>query len=307
MFVNELALETETVRSRKQAPCGFEAGDANLRRYVGNDPANATDPTGLYQEDVHFYMTYYIALAIGLGDYQSLYTRDNRQVSEAYVIAWADQFTDVHTRTEPIRLGETARLSVMIGLAEETRGPFGFIDGVQMVLSAEARKRQAYHFPLDPGETSVSAGSKAATKRLNAGIKMNDLMRTGIGLHTYQDSWSHEGFEPYLGHWSHDPDYAWLRMDKAMSMAEATYDKLAEYMQKAHGKAPLKKWKDIEATVKKLLQEHNPNDSEDHDWRDAYWRQAIIHDFDPLRMSFESDGDADVWAPWFLQAADLTP
>jgi hypothetical protein len=28
-------------------PLGFEAGDANLYRYVGNNPTNATDPTGL--------------------------------------------------------------------------------------------------------------------------------------------------------------------------------------------------------------------------------------------------------------------
>jgi hypothetical protein len=27
-------------------PLGFEAGDANLYRYVGNSPTNATDPTG---------------------------------------------------------------------------------------------------------------------------------------------------------------------------------------------------------------------------------------------------------------------
>jgi hypothetical protein len=30
-----------------QEPCGFNAGDPNVRRYVGNDPVNATDPSGL--------------------------------------------------------------------------------------------------------------------------------------------------------------------------------------------------------------------------------------------------------------------
>ena len=29
-------------------PIGFEAGDANIYRYVGNGPTNATDPTGLF-------------------------------------------------------------------------------------------------------------------------------------------------------------------------------------------------------------------------------------------------------------------
>jgi hypothetical protein len=32
-------------------PLGFAAGDANLYRYVGNDPTNATDPTGLCADD----------------------------------------------------------------------------------------------------------------------------------------------------------------------------------------------------------------------------------------------------------------
>ena len=30
-------------------PIAFEGGDANLYRYVGNSPTNATDPTGLFQ------------------------------------------------------------------------------------------------------------------------------------------------------------------------------------------------------------------------------------------------------------------
>jgi len=35
-------------------PLGFEAGDANLYRYVGNGPTDATDPTGL-QEKLKFF------------------------------------------------------------------------------------------------------------------------------------------------------------------------------------------------------------------------------------------------------------
>ena len=31
-------------------PEGFKAGDSNLERYVGNDPTNATDPSGLAEE-----------------------------------------------------------------------------------------------------------------------------------------------------------------------------------------------------------------------------------------------------------------
>ena len=37
-------------RFDSEDPIGFEAGDANLYRYVGNRPTNATDPTALYLE-----------------------------------------------------------------------------------------------------------------------------------------------------------------------------------------------------------------------------------------------------------------
>jgi hypothetical protein len=36
----------ERAASWDSAPCGFQAGDANLRRYVGNDPTNNVDPDG---------------------------------------------------------------------------------------------------------------------------------------------------------------------------------------------------------------------------------------------------------------------
>jgi hypothetical protein len=34
----------------EEDPEGFQAGDTNLRRYVGNDPTNKVDPTGLADE-----------------------------------------------------------------------------------------------------------------------------------------------------------------------------------------------------------------------------------------------------------------
>jgi hypothetical protein len=35
----------------EEDPIGFEGGDSNLNRYVGNDPVNATDPSGLLECD----------------------------------------------------------------------------------------------------------------------------------------------------------------------------------------------------------------------------------------------------------------
>ncbi len=47
--VNNLKEETRSLLpvERNQPPLGFAAGDANLYRYVGNSPTNATDPSGL--------------------------------------------------------------------------------------------------------------------------------------------------------------------------------------------------------------------------------------------------------------------
>jgi len=41
--------KTTTTGSFSQDPIGFDAGDANLYRYVGNHPTNATDPSGLQE------------------------------------------------------------------------------------------------------------------------------------------------------------------------------------------------------------------------------------------------------------------
>lgn len=35
-------------RFLSEDPIGFGGGDANLYRYVGNDPVKVTDPSGLY-------------------------------------------------------------------------------------------------------------------------------------------------------------------------------------------------------------------------------------------------------------------
>ncbi|HLN99780.1 MAG TPA: RHS repeat-associated core domain-containing protein, partial [Pyrinomonadaceae bacterium] len=70
-------------------PIGLSGG-INQFAYVGDDPQNAIDPSGLYEIDVHYYLTYYLALKTGC------FT-----THEARLIADADQSTDENPDTEP--------------------------------------------------------------------------------------------------------------------------------------------------------------------------------------------------------------
>jgi RHS repeat-associated protein len=83
-------------------PIGM-AGGINQFAYVGNNPQNGKDPSGLYNEDVHYYLTYFIATKF------SCVTKD-----EARLIADADQSTDEISDTQPF-LGWTVAQALRNG------------------------------------------------------------------------------------------------------------------------------------------------------------------------------------------------
>jgi RHS repeat-associated protein len=76
-------------------PLGVSAG-LNTYAYVESDPINRIDPTGLYGEDMHYYMTYFLATVAGL---------DQETVS---VIAHGAQYIDDNPLTSPILGGARA-------------------------------------------------------------------------------------------------------------------------------------------------------------------------------------------------------
>lgn len=70
-------------------PLGFPDG-LDPYAYVNNDPLNKLDPLGLYEIDVHYYMTYFLGVMAGLSEYQ------------AHVVALGTQYVDDNPFTWPL-------------------------------------------------------------------------------------------------------------------------------------------------------------------------------------------------------------
>ncbi|MEP6569529.1 MAG: DUF6765 family protein [Acidobacteriota bacterium] len=89
MYYRARWYDPQTARFISEDPIGL-AGGLNQYGYVGNNPQNKTDPSGLYEIDVHYYLTYFLAMKTGC------FTSD-----EARLIADADQATDENDNTSP--------------------------------------------------------------------------------------------------------------------------------------------------------------------------------------------------------------
>jgi RHS repeat-associated protein len=82
MYYRARFYDPQLGRFISEDPIGLSGG-VNQFAYVSNNPQNGTDPSGLYEIDVHYYLTYYLALKTGC-------FKDN----EARLIAEYDQLTD---------------------------------------------------------------------------------------------------------------------------------------------------------------------------------------------------------------------
>jgi len=149
-------------------PLGHPDGP-DAYRYAGGDPLNRVDPAGLYAIDVHYYMTYFLALTAGLDD------------KTAWVVATAAQTIDdvnPYTDAMPFNGG---------GFAQE--------------------QREKYHFtqpstvwePLND-QTSTLLGY--ATNADNPCLKAQFF---GEFMHAYQDTFGHRDrdnvpYAAFLGH-----------------------------------------------------------------------------------------------------------
>lgn len=164
-----------------------------------------SEETLAYDQDVHYYVTTMILADLGGGTSLS----DQRLTA-----ALANQYVDDNPNTLP------------------TFNP----------LNMEQRRK--FHFPAQyepmrcygsgctaPAYWDTQRNSPFAKHNVNWALRSNDPMLLGMALHTYMDSYSHEGFSAYIGHATagHDPDRPHLATDKFREMVRMVYTILQKW------------------------------------------------------------------------------
>jgi RHS repeat-associated protein len=256
--VNHRWYDPQAGRWDSEDPTGFTAGDSNLYRYVANDPTNATDPTGEYEIDVHFYLTYFLARAAGLS------------AADAFEIALADQFVDEHPASNPIpsitKKSDIAALQARLGkygaVIDDNGMPVkGLLD---KHLSDEMRKRLYLHFRTRTFTGTVKPGQGGAVDIVDLAIKSKNNILMGIGLHAYQDSWSHQDYNflaghLFAGHRPDQPDNVFRGIplkspqEIAKDMALQSYKRLVDYANAKGVKGPLLSEKQVQAILNTIM------------------------------------------------------
>ncbi len=208
------------------------------------------------QKDIHFYLTYALARKIGVSD------------PEAEKIAWANQYTDEMTeadlhgiQTQSGILGNWGDRQIQLSVLV----PFHFIPG-----------KDSEH----PWKTERNS---YRSRRLLAIGARKPPFQLGIALHSFQDTFSHDGFSgwqedlnacypwyyvtsalPNVGHaelrvipdvvnyvWTDPRDNRHIDNKKrAMSAAKATYDFLAKLY---NGGADSTIWQDLSTELRRLF------------------------------------------------------
>jgi RHS repeat-associated protein len=179
------------------------AGGINQFTYVHNNAQNATDPSGLYDVDVHYYLTYYLAMKTGcFQDWEA------RQIAEG----------DLHSDEDADKKPGWGKMWIMTW-----HGPVAVPD------EAQRRRNADFHAFGTPQQNAIRAAQLLAQASQGGG----NLWAFGTYLHFLQDSYSHR---EYAGNttWGQSSggesrDHTSFDKNKAMEMAHDTYDKLREF------------------------------------------------------------------------------
>jgi len=195
-------------------PLGYPDGpDAYV--YAGGDPVNRADPLGLYEIDVHYYMTFFLGVTAGLDP------------QEARIVALAAQYVDDNPLTRPV---DGTSLGTTLGSVLRNQGR---LLGYHFVLSGSDGRT----LPTYRNDRLTLADSPQLRNLLSAvssgGIGRHaSLQFLGEYLHALADTYAHRDAAnfPYdaliancgvgHGHALHEPDLTYDDVHPALPVED---------------------------------------------------------------------------------------
>ena len=233
-----------TGRYLQPDPLGYPAG-ADAYAYAGGDPINRSDPTGLYEEDIHYYMTFFLSIVAGYS------------AEDARVIALAAQYVDENPITKPV---DASSLLTTIGS-----------------MTRNQQQLLRYHFVLSGADGKTLPQYQNSNLVITDSPQLNNLLMAagnplldrkgqlvlfGEYLHAVADTFSHRDadnrpFDALVancgvghGHHLHEPDLTydsislvptptsgegspsppgWQREARTLTMEEEVFKRLATF------------------------------------------------------------------------------
>ncbi len=266
-------------------PAGVRDG-LNPFVYVGSDPLNAVDPWGLYQIDMHYYMTYFLGIVTGFS------------ADQARTIALATQFVDENDWTYPMRGGvsfdEMHKLLASLGNNIFTdRLPYYHFVNIQSKLKtamSDEYELGSFDPEQESGESDADYRKRRLTQNIGSVVQLSNLESNvvlaptcrlklqffGEYMHAFEDYFSHRdqnndpvGTNGGLGHaywgsspdWTYDhtghvadggvmPEIEWTVNAHRTKMAEqSVYDKMVEFRDLVGIKGQAVPWSEVEKIV----------------------------------------------------------
>lgn len=174
-------------RFMQRDPLGYPDG-MNAYEYVGGEPVNSVDPSGLWEKDFHYDLTLELAKKAGIACAKDV--AKNCQLPD-------EKYPAIKAYVSKVAL-ETRKALNVIPIGPNSQGPTQ-----QEIRKVERQLKlaQDWHLPADKNG-KVTPASNAARAKVAKGIKDCDFKLFTMGLHAYQDSWAHQGkpFKYGLGH-----------------------------------------------------------------------------------------------------------
>ena len=147
-------------------------------------------------KDFHYYLTYFLLRSAGYSD------------DESYIVAYSNQYTDDNDVRYKISLKNSSFCQNTLTYTKRI-----------YEISSEVHVIMPLHFlPGDIGDSpserrdgkvspiNVTPDSKAARFLLRKAFASGDLFKSGIMLHSYQDTWAHQNFTGIWDDWNNVKD-----------------------------------------------------------------------------------------------------